>query len=281
MDQPFPGSWARAAGVVTRWELRHNFVRVFPDVYAPKGCALGALERARAAGHWMKGEGTLVGYSAAALHGTRWLSGDRPAEIARTGHTKTPCGIRAFQSVIDPSECGEVEGFRVTTPARTAFDLGRRLPRDEAVPILDALCAATGLTPAEVAVLAVEHAGVRGVGRLSTTLPLVDAGAESPQETRTRLLLHDAGLPKPTTQLVIRDSLQTFIARVDMGWEQHRVAVEYDGAQHWTDPDQRTKDIDRIATLESLGWRVIRVNAALLHRRPQVVVARVAAALDV
>ncbi|WP_245745697.1 endonuclease domain-containing protein [Nocardia altamirensis] len=64
-----------------------------------------------------------------------------------------------------------------------------------------------------------------------------------------------------------------------MGWEPWRVAVEYDGAHHWTDPTQRTKDIDRIATLESLGWRVIRVNATLLHRRPHVVLDRVRAAL--
>ncbi|MEU7141941.1 DUF559 domain-containing protein [Nocardia sp. NPDC046473] len=64
-----------------------------------------------------------------------------------------------------------------------------------------------------------------------------------------------------------------------MGWEAWRVAVEYDGAHHWTDPTQRTKDIDRIATLESLGWRVIRVNATLLHHRPLTILDRVRAAL--
>lgn len=279
LDEPFPGSWARAAGLVTRWELEHNFVRVFPDVYLPKGCTLDADGRARAAAHWAKGAGVLIGYSAAALHGTRWLDPEHAAEIARTEHCKPPCGIRAVRTIIEPSECCEVDGFRVTTPARTAFDLGRRLPRDQAVPILDALCAATGLDPMHVAGLVREHPGVRGVTRLSTVLQLVDAGAESPPESHTRLLMIDDGLPKPTTQLVIRDGFGGFVARVDMGWEPWRVAVEYDGAHHWTDPAQRTKDIDRIATLESLGWRVIRVNATLLQHRPHVILDRVRAAL--
>ncbi|QBS40165.1 DUF559 domain-containing protein [Nocardia sp. CS682] len=279
LDEPFPGSWARAAGLVTRWELQHNFVRVFPDVYLPKGCALDAQKRARAAAHWAKGAGVLIGYSAAALHGTRWLDPDQPAEIARTAHCKPPCGIRAVRATIEPAEYCEVDGFRVTTPARTAFDLGRRLPRDQAVPLLDALSSATGLNPLEVAALARDHPGARGVARLSKILPLIDAGAESPQESHTRLLLIDNGLAAPSTQLVVRERCGAFIARVDMGWEEWRVAVEYDGAHHWTDPAQRTKDIDRFAILEALGWRVVRVNATLLHHRPHVILDRVRAAL--
>ncbi|KAA8884981.1 DUF559 domain-containing protein [Nocardia colli] len=279
LDEPFPGSWARAAGLVTRWELQHNFVRVFPDVYLRKGCTLDAEGRARAAAHWAKGSGVLIGYSAAALHGTRWLDPDYPAEIARTEHCKPPGGIRSVCTVIESAECCEIDGFRVTTPARTAFDLGRRLPRAQAVPILDALCAATGLDPQHIENVARVHPGTRGVTRLSAILQLIDAGAESPPESHTRLLLTDDGLPRPTTQLVIRDSFGGFVARVDMGWEEWRVAVEYDGAHHWTDPTQRTKDIDRIATLESLGWRVIRVNATLLHHRPHVILDRVRTAL--
>ncbi|MFI6168581.1 DUF559 domain-containing protein [Nocardia sp. NPDC051052] len=279
LDEPFPGSWATAAGLVTRWELQHNFVRVFPDVYLRKGHLLDAAGRARAAAHWAKGAGVLIGRSAAALHGTRWLDPDQPAEIARTSHCKPPNGIRTVRADFEPSECCEVDGFRVTTPARTAFDLARRLSRDQALPILDALSAATGLNPVEVANVAGAHPGVRGVARLSTILPLIDAGAESPQESHTRLLLIDDGLPRPITQLVIRDGYGGFVARVDMGWETWRVAVEYDGAHHWTDPTQRTKDIDRIAVLESLGWRVIRVNATLLHHRPHVILDRVRSAL--
>ncbi|WP_297612487.1 endonuclease domain-containing protein [Nocardia sp.] len=167
----------------------------------------------------------------------------------------------------------------MTTPARTAFDIGRRLERDRAVPILDALCAATNIPPRDIADVARHHPRLRGVRRLTEIIPLVDSGAESPPESLTRLLLIDNGLPSPTTQLVVRDRTGQFVARVDTGWADWRVAVEYDGAQHWTDPAQRAKDIDRLAALESLGWRVVRVSATLLYCRPYLVTDRVRAAL--
>lgn len=64
-----------------------------------------------------------------------------------------------------------------------------------------------------------------------------------------------------------------------MGFEEFKVAVEYDGGQHWTDPVQRAKDIDRWAMLAELGWTVIRVSSDMLRHRPHVIVARTCAAL--
>jgi len=107
----------------------------------------------------------------------------------------------------------------------------------------------------------------------------MDGGAESPQETRTRLLLVRAGLPKPETQIVGVNEIGYPFARIDMGCRELRVGIEFDGAQHWTHPAQRTADIDRYAELVSLGWRIVRVSSDLLRYRPEVVVARVCAAL--
>ncbi len=98
-------------------------------------------------------------------------------------------------------------------------------------------------------------------------LPLVDGGAESPYESLTRLALVQAGFPVPDTQIEVRDGFGYVVARLDMGWPDYSVAVEYDGAQHWTDARQRTWDIDRAALLEDLGWTVIRVSAGLLRDR--------------
>ncbi|WP_369637307.1 endonuclease domain-containing protein [Nocardia sp. JMUB6875] len=102
----------------------------------------------------------------------------------------------------------------------------------------------------------------------------MDAGAASPQESRTRLLLIDNGFPTPETQIVVLDERGTFVARVDMGYREFRIAIEYDGAQHWTDPKQHTHDIDRLARLESLDWIVIRISAAHLRTHPQVILTR-------
>ena len=131
---------------------------------------------------------------------------------------------------------------------------------------------------ADVALLAEQHRGARGIVQLRRVLRLMDAGSESPQETHTRLALVSAGLPRPQTQIVVTDAGR-FVARLDMGWEEYLVGVEFDGAQHWTDPVQRTRDIDRLAELEELGWRIVRVSAEILRQRPHVMIGRIREAL--
>lgn len=109
-----------------------------------------------------------------------------------------------------------------------------------------------------------------GIRRLRASLELADGGAESPQETRVRLLLVNAGLPKAEKQI----EFQELRIRVDMGWREWKVAVEYDGVQHWSDRYQRSWDIERIAPLEAAGWVVVRVSAEMLSR-PDALVERV------
>ena len=106
----------------------------------------------------------------------------------------------------------------VTTAARTAFDLGRRLPMTAAVQRMDALMNATGLQAADVEKVIIEHPGVRGLAALRRVLPLVDGGAQSPYETLTRLILVRAGLPAPATQVPVVDEYGFVVAYLDMGW---------------------------------------------------------------
>ena len=144
---------------------------------------------------------------------------------------------------------------------------------------LDALVRASEVKVADVELVAERHRGARGLVQLRQALPLIDAGAESPYETKTRLVLITSGLPRPQTQIEVVNDWGAVIARIDMGWEEWKVGVEFDGAQHRTDPAQRTRDIDRLAELEARGWAIIRVSADLLRYRPHVVVARVRSAL--
>ncbi len=87
----------------------------------------------------------------------------------------------------------------------------------------------------------------------------------------TRLALIRAGLPAPHTQIEVRNAVGRVFARLDMGWPEWKVAVEYDGAQHWTDARQRAWDIDRWAELEAAGWSVIRVSGAMFARRDPII----------
>lgn len=274
--EPFSGTEAVSSGVLTRYQLRHNFTRLHRNVYIARGVEPTALLRAKAAWLWAGAGGVLVGTSAAAVHGTRWLDPTLPAEIVRSGNLRSVPGI-VVRSSIDIETC-TVDGFVVTTPARTAFDLARGKNVDRCVTTLDALCNATGTKVHEIENLAHRHKGARDLASMRRVLALVDDGAESPPETHTCLLLVRSGLPSPETQIEVFGG-GCFLARADMGWRRWKVLVEYDGVHHWTDVDQRTRDIDRYAVLPELGWTVIRVSADLLYRRPHVLVERVRLAL--
>lgn len=195
--------------------------------------------------------------------------------MVRQGHLRAPKGLIVRDYALELDEIATAEGMRLATPARAAFDLGRILPPNRAVPVLDALCNATHLKPQDVHQVADRHKGARGIVRLRSVLDDVDGGAESPPESRTRLLITRAGLPRPQTQVVVLDERGNFVARADMGWPEWKVLVEYEGEQHWTDRRQRARDLERYAVLEALGWRVVRVGAELLNDRPHVLVRRV------
>ncbi|MDI3312860.1 MAG: hypothetical protein QJR12_00790, partial [Mycobacterium sp.] len=127
--------------------------------------------------------------------------------------------------------------------------------------LLDALARATAFTVDRVLGIAQRHPGARGLRRLETALDLVDAGAQSPRESYLRLLLIDAGLPRPQTQIPVTGADGLPVAYLDMGWEDCMVAVEYDGDHHRADRLQYLSDIRRLEKLECMGWLVVRVVA--------------------
>lgn len=275
---PFVGSEAVAAGAVNRYQLATRFEAVYRDVYVPKGQALTPVDKAIAAWLWSGRDATAAGLSAAALHGTLWIDAKLPAELNHLHRHKTS-GILLHSDKLADDEVCFINGVPATTPARTAYDLGRRHGLTTAVVRLDALMQATNLKQPDIEVVAERHRGARGIVQLREAISLSDAGAESPQETRTRLVLTDAGLRPKRTQIEVFDEFGQFVGRIDMGWDDWLVGVEYDGIQHWTDPAIRTKDIDKQAKYEALGWRIIRVSADMLRHRPHVIVSRARAAL--
>jgi len=277
IDWPFRASEQLEAGTLTFRELRRHHRAVYPGVWIPRGAELDAVGRARAAWLWSGRQAVLGGVSAAAVLGAKWIDARTPAELIH-GNRRPPTGVLVRTYVLDPAEVTLCDGLPTTTAARTAFDLGRRLPLTEAVQRIDALMNATSVKVADVDDVAALHPGARGLRRLRGALEFVDGGAESPYESLTRLVLVRAGLPAPHTQIEVRDGFGEVFARLDMGWPRWQVAVEYDGAQHWTDSRQRAWDIDRLAMLEAAGWTVVRVSADMLGRR-DTVVARVRAAL--
>src|SRR5262249_5553515 len=158
-------------------------------------------DRITAAWLWSGREGVVAGLSAAALHGTKWIT-DEPVELIHA-NARPPRGVTTRRDLLLDGETETANGIPVTTPARTAFDIGRRHRLDAAVARLDALARATRLNLDLVSDIVGRHPGVRGLRQLESALELIDAGAESPRETYLRLLLVRSGLPKPKTQIPV------------------------------------------------------------------------------
>jgi hypothetical protein len=145
---------------------------------------------------------------------------------------------------------------------------------------IDTLLNATGCPTTDIAAIADRYPEAGGLRSLRHVLTFVDPGSESLQETRTRLLLIRAGLPRPTTQIEGCNVWGAVIARIDLGWPELLVGVEYDDAQHWTDPDQHDRDVKRLEFLAAQGGTIVRVSAQQLRHERSVVVERVRRALD-
>jgi hypothetical protein len=274
MTDPFLGSEALAAGLLTPYELRRRYVALHKDVYIPADAELTALLRAKACWLRSRRRGVLAGYSAAALHGAKWIDPVLPAAILDTNRRRA-AGVDVREERIDEDEIRVVEGMRVTSPARTALDLASRHPLGTAVAAIDALAQAVDVKMADVGLLVDRYRGRRGMKSARAAIELVDGGAQSPKETWLRLLLVRAGFPRPQTQIVVRNEWGWTEAHLDMGWEDILVAVEYDGDQHRSSRAQYVKDIRRTEMLERYGWMVVRVVA---EDHPDDVVRRVARA---
>ncbi|MDZ7885508.1 MAG: hypothetical protein U5N53_22595 [Mycobacterium sp.] len=267
------GSEALAAGTVTRHELRTRYRRLFPNVYGPPEPTI--RDRALGAWLWSGRRGVIAGVAASALHYAKWVDDDVPIELLGR-NTRPPADLIVRAEAIAGDEVTTVHDIPVTTAARAVFDLGRHLDRDDAVARIDALLNRGQVTVDDVLPLITRYPHARGMTGLRTALGLVDAGADSPRETRLRLALTDAGMRPSGTQIVVRDARGRIIAKVDMGWADLKIAVQYDGGHHQTDRATYVRDQKVNRDLAALGWIVIRV---ISEDSDADVVGRVAAAL--
>lgn len=275
MGGPFVGSEAVAGGLLTRSQLS-RYTRLFRDVYVSPDTPVTAALRAKAGWLWAKRQGVVAGFAAAALHGSKWVDDTTTVELIHENRHRLP-GLSTRGDRIGEDEIVVFDGIPVTSPTRTALDLGCWYPTTSGVAAIDSLARATDIKVADVELLAQRYPGRRGIARARLAISLFDPGAQSPKETWLRLVLVQAGLPRPQTQIPVFDEFGSAIAYLDMGWEDVKVAVEYDGDQHRSDRSQYNWDIRRLERLQHLGWILIRVVAG---DRPADIVRRVRTALS-
>ncbi|WP_285492752.1 hypothetical protein [Actinomadura sp. NBRC 104425] len=159
----------------------------------------------------------------------------------------------------------EQAGVRVTSMARTALDCARWLPRLEAVAALDQFLR-RGVDPASLAAMARDLAGRPNARRLRDVLRLGDGAAASPGESWTRVMVVDAGFPRPRTQIPVAGPYGEPLF-VDLGYEQLRVGLEYDGERHHSGARARAHDERRRRWLrKEMGWEIIPVTKGMFAR---------------
>jgi hypothetical protein len=268
MSEVFVGTERLARGGLTKGQLRWNYRSIYPDIYVPRAAAPSLSLNTIGAWLWSGRNGVIAGRAAAALHGALWVDATTAIEMIWRS-SRAPSGIVVRNERIRADEIVDIDNISVTNPARTALDLARHLSRDVAVRHLDALARATGVKACDVLTLAERYPRARGLRRSAVALNLMDPGAQSPRETWLRLMIIDAGFPRPRTQIRVSDGFSE--ALIDMGYDEPMVGLDYDGQQHSVDRARYVHDIGRAELIERQGWIDIHVVAEhsrrfILHR---------------
>lgn len=212
----------------------------------------------------------------------RRLRGTGEIHVTSVGVAREPRrpGVRGHRVSPGSLGLGMLGGIPLTAPVETWRLLSADLTVAELVEAGDSLVRRQAPLAAidELAQAVRRHAGRRGADSLARSFSHVRSGADSPRETRLRLLLVRAGLPEPVVNLVVSKpgAAQTIFG--DMVFPEYKVIAEYDGHQHRDDPRNYAADVLRLETLAREGWTVIRVLAEHFAD-PVGIVARVEGAL--
>ena len=175
----------------------------------------------------------------------------------RWNEPTTLAGVDGRTRDLLPQDITTLHGVRITTPLRTALDLGCCLRRREAYAALNAFARAFGLTRQDFVRALARYRRRRGVVQLRQLVDLVDPRVESERESWVLLAIYDAGLPLPEPQHWIEiDGVPVY--RLDFAYRRLRVVIEYDGIDaHERTKEQKEHDEERRAWLRDHGWTVI------------------------
>jgi len=275
---PFTTSRAAQLGV-SRYVVRGpEFRKLFRGVWAHVDLPDTLAHRLAAVRLVLPDGAFICGLTAAWVYGIDVQ--DRRADLVwmgtRTGRRlRDRAGCMSREITVAAGDLQVLDGAYITTPLRTVFDCGRWLSLVEGTVVADALSHAGLVTAEELTAYAASHRGLRGIRTLDRVIDLMEPKAESPMETRVRLLLVLSGLPRPEAQIVLEDDFG-FAARGDMGYRAEKLMIEYDGSGHW---GQLAADERRRSRMRDLGWEVIVVTRDDYYKWPDELVARVAAKL--
>jgi very-short-patch-repair endonuclease len=268
---------ARQAGL-ERWHLEGaGWTRLGPSLYVSEHLTANPIHRLEAARRRLPPTAAFSGLTAAWLHGLDVRPCD-PIEVTvpEDAGISSRSGIALRRSSLVNGDVVRVRGMAVTSIARTVGELCARLDLVEAVVIADEALHSGRLGLDHLTSWADDHAGNRGMRNLRRVLGFLDAAAESPMESRLRMVLVLGGLPRPRAQVTIRDRWGRALGRPDLYYPEQRLGIEYDGGSH---RESLAEDNRRQNRLLKAGVRLLRFTAADVLRDPESVVSQVRAVL--
>ena len=149
-----------------------------------------------------------------------------------------------------------IAGLRLTTPLRTALDLGRLLPPELALGAMDGLLATGRFTHVQLLAEIPRMAGHRGVGQLRVLAAQVDARSTGLAESALRLHWHRAQLPTAVPGMPVCAAGR--LVRLSLGVERRQFGAVLAGQV----------SADDLVALEGAGWRVVVLSAERVLRTP-------------
>lgn len=177
----------------------------------------------------------------------------RPSDAGRLRNAVTLSGERD----VSDHDLVVIDGLRVTSPLRTALDLGRlQRSRDMRMWDIDCMLGLGRFGLDELLAEIPRFRGQRGVVGLRALAPLGDSGTASFGEAALKLRWYDAGLPRPRTQVpIVHDGRLLFA--LDLGLEELLFAAEFDGEQWHSSPEQADADTARREWIaENRRWAI-------------------------
>jgi very-short-patch-repair endonuclease len=229
--------------------------------------------RIEAARRRLPPEAVFSGLTAAWLHGLD-VEACEPIEVTipKGIGVSARSGIDVRRAALGPKDVVSIRGKRATSILRTLSDVAIRLSVTEAVVITDMALRTRLVKLDELRALCARRAKRYGVASLRRVVGFAEPAAESPMESRLRMVLVLGGLPRPQTQESLHDGQGGFLGRADLYYPSHRLALEYDGATHRT---SLVDDNRRQNRLVAAGIQVLRFTAGEVLRNPDSVVTQV------
>ena len=270
---PFNRAEARGVGI-TRSQLRGAaYRRLGAGLYRWTGLTETPHLILTAAAKRMPAGAAISGRTAAWLHGVDLTPCD-PIEVTipEPSGSSRLAGALVRRAQLARHDIVRRRGLPTTSALRTVVDLGGRDPLTEGVVTADLFLHAGLVSIDDLRSYVAEHPGARGIARLRRVVDLVEPKAESAMETRLRMLLVLARLPRPEVQVSIHDKAGRFLGRPDLFYSRQRLAIEYDGGNH---RDRLVDDNRRQNSLVGAGLRLLRFTAADVYGNPDAIAMQV------